>query len=97
MCSSKRDLDSRAGVSVLIVLLVWPPPVHAEDANDSEATGAAPAERLVIDVTLSQGGAVEGRLLPRISHHFFESSRFGGTWGRERESFGRSGGESALS
>ena len=35
--------------------------------------------------------------LARISHHFFESSRFGGTWGRERESFGRSGGESALS
>ena len=37
------------------------------------------------------------QVLTRISHHFFESSRFGGTWGRERESFGRSGGESALS
>ena len=42
-------------------------------------------------------GSFKSAHLARISHHFFESSRFGGTWGRERESFGRSGGESALS
>ena len=47
------NLLRRAGVSVLITILVFPPSVLAADVTDSDAAGAVQAKRPVVDVSLS--------------------------------------------
>ena len=82
----------------LLFALLLTTALHAPRSTTAEPLQAGVAK---IEITNPKADRVNdpcyAKALARISHHFFESSRFGGTWGRERESFGRSGGESALS